>query len=50
MAAALDASSLYRFFHAGEEETLALQGMSLTVGKGELVAVVGPTSPTGAAC
>jgi len=43
MAAALDASSLYRFFHAGEEETLALQGVSLTVGRGELVAVVGPS-------
>ena len=43
MAAALDASSLYRFYHAGEEETLALQGVSLTVGRGELVAVVGPS-------
>jgi putative ABC transport system ATP-binding protein len=43
MAAALDAASLYRFFHAGEEETLALQGVSLTVGRGELVAVVGPS-------
>ena len=43
MAPALDASSLYRFFHAGEEETLALQGVSLTVGRGELVAVVGPS-------
>ena len=43
MAQALKASSLYRFFHAGEEETLALQGVSLTVGRGELVAVVGPS-------
>ena len=43
MAAALDASSLYRVFHAGEEETLALQGVSLTVARGELVAVVGPS-------
>ena len=43
MVPALDASSLYRFFHAGEEETLALQGVSLTVGRGELVAVVGPS-------
>ena len=25
------AESLYRFFHAGDEETLALQGVSLTV-------------------
>jgi putative ABC transport system ATP-binding protein len=43
MAPALEGSSLYRFFHAGEEETLALQGVSLTVGRGELVAVVGPS-------
>ena len=43
MAQALDASSLYRFYHAGEEETLALQGVSLTVARGELVAVVGPS-------
>jgi putative ABC transport system ATP-binding protein len=43
MAPAVDASGLYRFFHAGEEETLALQGVSLTVGRGELVAVVGPS-------
>jgi len=43
MVPALDAYSLYRFFHAGDEETLALQGVSLTVGTGELVAVVGPS-------
>jgi putative ABC transport system ATP-binding protein len=43
MAAALEARSLYRFFHTGEEETLALQGVSLTVGRGELVAVMGPS-------
>ena len=43
MAAALDAHRLYRFFHAGDEETLALQGVSLTVCRGELVAVVGPS-------
>ncbi|HKQ02371.1 MAG TPA: ATP-binding cassette domain-containing protein, partial [Actinomycetes bacterium] len=43
MVLALDASSLYRFFHAGEEETLALQGVSLSVGGGEVVAVVGPS-------
>ena len=43
MAPALDASSIYRFFHAGDEETLALQGVSLTVCRGELVAVVGPS-------
>ena len=40
---ALRATSLYRFFRAGEEETLALQGVSLTVEAGELVAVSGPS-------
>jgi putative ABC transport system ATP-binding protein len=43
MAPALDAHRLYRFFHVGDEETLALQGVSLTVCRGELVAVVGPS-------
>ena len=37
------ARSLYRFFRAGEEETLALRGVSLTVHAGELVAVTGPS-------
>jgi putative ABC transport system ATP-binding protein len=41
--AALDAASLYRFFHAGDDETLALQGVSLTVDAGEMVAVTGPS-------
>ena len=39
---ALQARSLYRFFRAGDEETLALQGVDLAVEPGELVAVVGP--------
>jgi putative ABC transport system ATP-binding protein len=43
MTAALEAHSLYRFFRAGEEETLALQGVSLSVDAGELVAVTGPS-------
>ncbi|RMB57057.1 ABC transporter ATP-binding protein [Tessaracoccus antarcticus] len=37
------AENLYRFYHAGDEEVLALQGVSLTVSKGEVVAVAGPS-------
>jgi putative ABC transport system ATP-binding protein len=40
---AIEAHSLFRFFRAGEEETLALCGVSLTVAAGEVVAVVGPS-------
>src|SRR3977135_3466286 len=40
---ALEASNLYRFYRAGDEETLALQGVSLTVQRGEFVAVTGPS-------
>jgi putative ABC transport system ATP-binding protein len=39
----VQARSLYRFYRSGEEETLALQGVSLTVHAGELVAVTGPS-------
>jgi putative ABC transport system ATP-binding protein len=39
----LRANTLYRFFRAGEEETLALQGVSISVEAGELVAVTGPS-------
>ena len=39
----LAAEDLYRFYHSGEEETLALRGVSLTVARGEMVAVVGPS-------
>jgi putative ABC transport system ATP-binding protein len=43
MTALLEARSLYRFFHAGDDETLALQGVSLALEPGELVAVTGPS-------
>jgi putative ABC transport system ATP-binding protein len=43
MTAILEARSLYRFYHAGDDETLALQGVSLTVDRGEVVAVTGPS-------
>ena len=43
MTAVLDAHDLYRFFHAGDDETLALRGVSLAVKAGELVAVTGPS-------
>ena len=39
----LEAASLYRFFRSSDEETLALRGVSLTLRRGELVAVVGPS-------
>jgi putative ABC transport system ATP-binding protein len=39
----LDAHELFRFYHAGEEETLALRGVSLHAEAGELVALMGPS-------
>jgi putative ABC transport system ATP-binding protein len=43
MSALLQADSLYRFYHAGDDETLALQGVSLAIAAGEVVAVTGPS-------
>jgi len=42
-APALVATDLYRFYHAGDDETLALRGVSLSVDAGETVAVIGPS-------
>src|SRR5882762_2998265 len=39
----LEARNIYRFFHEGDEEVVALAGVSLTVERGELVAVMGPS-------
>lgn len=40
---ALEAVDLYRFYHAGDEETLALQGVSMRIEAGEFVAITGPS-------
>lgn len=43
MTVGIEAVELYRFYRAGEEETLALRGVNVRVDAGELVAVVGPS-------
>ncbi|MGZ4763477.1 MAG: ABC transporter ATP-binding protein [Ilumatobacteraceae bacterium] len=42
----VEAIDLYRFFHTGDDETLALRGVSLRVYQGEIIAVTG-TSGSG---
>jgi putative ABC transport system ATP-binding protein len=39
----LEANNLYRFYHVDDVEVLALRGVSMTLGAGETVAVVGPS-------
>ena len=39
----VEARELYRFYHALDDETFALRGVSLSVDRGEIVAVVGPS-------
>ncbi|MBY2994963.1 ABC transporter ATP-binding protein (plasmid) [Rhizobium leguminosarum] len=40
---ALEATELYRFFHAGDEEVVALRGVILTLNAGEFTALRGPS-------
>lgn len=39
----MEACDLYRFFHTGNDEVIALRGVGLTVLPGEIVAVMGPS-------
>jgi putative ABC transport system ATP-binding protein len=41
--AVIAADDLYRFYHARDEETRALRGVSFVVGAGEFVALMGPS-------
>jgi putative ABC transport system ATP-binding protein len=40
---ALRAFELYRFYHTGDEEIMALRGVDLTLERGEFAALVGPS-------
>lgn len=39
----LEATELYRFFHAGDDEVVALRGVGITLDAGEFVALRGPS-------
>jgi putative ABC transport system ATP-binding protein len=39
----IEGFDLYRFYHTGDDETLALRGVSLKVAIGEMVVVMGPS-------
>jgi putative ABC transport system ATP-binding protein len=43
MTAVLTATGLYRFYHSGDDETVALRGVDLTLDKGGFTALVGPS-------
>ena len=43
LTAGVEARDLYRFFHTGDVEVLALRGVSLVAERGEIVAVMGPS-------
>lgn len=40
---ALEATELYRFFHAGDDEVVALRGVTIALGAGEFAALRGPS-------
>jgi putative ABC transport system ATP-binding protein len=40
---ALEASELYRFFHVGDDEVVALRGVDIAIASGEFIALRGPS-------
>ena len=41
--ALIEADDLFKFYHPGDAEVRALRGVSLTVERGEVVALIGPS-------